>query len=102
MSMYSDHTEAVKARLDDPEGQPKVVCVKVVSNYAPNEVGVWRKVVAEPKHLNPVKYDVDRKHLTMWDALIELAPPNHHVVAVQSDLRYADKPGDWHPNTKET
>lgn len=99
--MYSDHTEAVRARLDDPEGQPKVVCVKVVPNNKPNAVGVWRKVVAEPRHLNPHKYGAD-KRATMWDALVELVPEDHHVVAVQVDLRFADKPGNWHPNTKES
>lgn len=94
VSMYSEHTEKVKARLE-----AQTICVKSVPDAEPNATGVWRKVVAELKHLDPRKFG-DGKHTDMWDALSELLPDGFHAVAVQSDLRFADKPGNWFPNAR--
>ena len=104
MSMYSDHTETVRARLDGKEGpEPKVICVKVVPKAEPNANGVWRKVVAEARHMDPRKYGDGDKRATMWDALMELVSEDEFVSAVQTDLRFDGKPGNWWPtpNNKE-
>lgn len=89
-----------KYQTPDPDLEPKVVCVKVIPRAEPNADGVWRKVVAEPRHLNPRKHGDDKRQ-TMWDALLELVGPDEFVASYTSDLRYDGKPGNWLPNQKD-
>jgi hypothetical protein len=68
--------------LSAPE--PRVVAIKIVPKSKPNADGRWIRVVAEARHLNPRKWDSDRerRRLTMWEALEELAPADHFVCAL--------------------
>lgn len=82
--------------------EPRVWCLKVVPDAEPNSPGVWREFMVEHRHREPRKY-MDSLHKTQWDALSELVAskyPNHHCVAIQTDGRFANKPGDWQPNRK--
>lgn len=68
-------------------GEPVVRCLKVVADKAPNSVGVWHKFVLEASALDP----------GMWNnlnALVAARYPDHHCVAIQSDLRFDGKPGN--------
>ena len=78
---------------------PVTWCLKVLPIATPNGVGTWRKFVVEHRHRSPQKYP-ESGRATMWDmldALVCSRYPGHHCVAVQTDLRYTDKPGDWSP-----
>ncbi len=77
---------------------PVVWCLKVVPDSSPNADGVWRKFVIEASDRRP-----EERRVTMWEQynkLVAKAYPGHHCVAVQSDLRFADKPGNWWPDSK--
>lgn len=88
--------------MSELEDGPVVMCLKVVPDALPNDDGVWRKFVVEHEDREPRKYG---HRETMWDrltALVSKQYPGHHVVGIQSDLRFADKPGNWWPQAESS
>lgn len=71
---------------------PVTVCIKVVPDAAPNDDGVWRKVLVD----DGTKLR-DKSRDGMWPFLSELAGEGNHAVAVTYDLSYDGKPGSYFP-----